>query len=78
MDEVKAKMFRRSFLDYNDFKDIFYEMISEMDYVKSNKFEVPEHICLSLFSLLDTDGSGELEPQEVLEFNRNMMGKPKD
>ena len=66
MDEVKAKMFRRSFLDYNDFKDIFYEMISEEDYVKRNKFHVPEHTCLSLFGMLDTDVSGELEPQEVL------------
>lgn len=78
IDFVKAKMFRRSFLDYDEFKELFYEIVNEEDFVKKNKVQVPEHICQSLFGLLDIDNSGELEPSEVLEFNRNMMGKPKD
>ena len=31
---VKAKMFRRSFLDYDEFKELFYEIINSEDYVK--------------------------------------------
>ena len=78
IDIVKSKMYRRSFLDYDDFKEIFYDLIEEVDYVKRNNVKVPEHVCGSLFSLLDTDDSGTLEPAEVIEFNRNIMGKPKD
>ena len=78
MSKVKSKMFQRSFLEYDDFKDIFYEITSEVNYVKKNKVKVPEYVCQSLFGLLDADNSGELEPHEVLEFNRSIMGKPKD
>ena len=78
MDLVKSKMFRRSFLDYDEFKDLFYEIVNSEDYVKQNKVKVSEHVCQSLFGLLDIDNSGELEPQEVLNFNCNMIGKPKD
>ena len=78
IDIVKSKMYKKSFLDYDDFKEIFYELIEQTDYVVKNNVKVPEHICSSLFSLLDTDDSGNLEPAEVIEFNRNIMGKPKD
>ena len=75
---LKAKMFRRSFLDYDEFKDLFNEIIGEEEFVKNNKVQVSDHICQSLFGLIDIDNSGELEPAEVLEFNSNMIGKPKD
>ena len=78
IDFVKARIFRRSYLDYDEFKELFYEIIQGEDYVKKYKVQVAEHICQALFGLLDIDGSGELEPSEVLQFNRNMMGKPMD
>ena len=75
IDMVKNKMNRMSFLEYDQFKDIFYEVVICEDYVKKNNVKVPEHICTSLFNFLDTDESGELEPNEIEDFNTNMMGK---
>ena len=35
--------------------------------------EIREHIAKALFNLIDLDGSGELEPAEIMAFDRAQM-----
>ena len=39
---------------------------------------VGEHIANAVFALLDTDESGELEPDEIMVFDRAVMGQSRE
>ena len=75
---VKAKMSRFAFLDYEQFLDLLETFYQTEPYCKRNKVVVPEHIARSLFALLDSDNSGELEPKEIEIFDRRMMGESRE
>lgn len=45
-----------------------------MDYVKEHKVK-HDHISLCFFQFMDLDQSGELEPDEILIFDRRQLGQ---
>lgn len=40
--------------------------------------EIREHIAKALFNLIDLDESGELEPSEIMVFDRATMGQSRE
>ena len=47
-------------------------------YCRREKVIVGEHIANAVFALLDTDESGELEPDEIMVFDRAVMGQSRE
>ena len=62
------------FLDYDGYLDFVSESVQGVEYCRKNKVTVNEQAARMLFAFLDTDDSGELEPEEIYLFNRNLMG----
>ena len=77
-DALKAKLTKYRFLDYVSYLDFVSETFSESDYCRKNKIVINEQAARVLFCFLDTDESGELEPEELYLFNRMLLGQSKD
>jgi len=78
LDGVKAKCAQYRYLDYNTFLDLVEGFVNSEPYCKEHKVQMSEHIAKSIFLLLDTDESGELEPQEIMMFDRRVMGQSRE
>ena len=71
---LKAKLTKYRFLDYDSYLDFIQETFQESDYCRKNNVTVNETPARMLFGFLDTDDSGELEPEEIYLFNRVLVG----
>ena len=78
IDHLKAKMAQFKYLDYLTYTDIVAEFCATDAYCQRKKVTVNEHISRSIFLMLDVDESGELEPEEIMIFDRCVMGQSKE
>lgn len=67
-------------MDYEMFETIIHAFNKDNEYCKYNKTEVTDVQAKALFLLLDVDGSGELEQEEVMEvlIDKQLLGQNKE
>ena len=55
------------YLDYDMYTDILQKFTESNAYCKKHKVKISKLQAHGVFNLIDTDDSGELEPDEVLD-----------
>lgn len=78
IDVIKRELAKLKFLDYSSYLDVVEKFFIHHPYCVSNKVQINERLAKVVFNFMDTDESGELEPEEVHIFNRNMMGQSQE
>ena len=58
--------------------DVIDNFVNTEPYCVRHKVQIPEHLAKSLFLLLDIDESGEIEPSEILIFDRRIIGQSRE
>ena len=78
LDSLKAKCATVRYLDYSTFLDVIEDFCNSDPYCRENKVAIGEHIAKSVFLLIDLDESGEIEPAELMVFDRAVMGQSRE
>ena len=78
IDTLKAKIAQYRYIDYNTYLDTIDKFLQEEKYCQKNKVILGEHVAQAVFWLLDVDDSGELEPDELLMFDKKVFGQSRD
>ena len=66
IDSLRSKLNQFKYLDYDMYREVFENFSKHNDYCKEKKVVISEVQMISVFNLVDTDDSGELEPEEIL------------
>ncbi len=76
VDILKNKVVQYRYMDYEMFETIIQAFNKDNDYCRSNRTKVSDVQAKALFLLLDVDGSGELEQEEVMEvlIDKQLLG----
>lgn len=79
-DRLKAKVSQYRYMDIDMFTDEISGFNKFNDYCKLNKVKVSELQTKACFMLLDSDDSGELESEEVMEIlgDRQLLGQNRE
>ena len=80
IDQLKAKVSQYRYLDYDMFQNVVIAFCANNEYCKKNKVVISEAQTKAIFLLLDSDDSGELEQEEVIEVlgDRQALGQNKE
>ena len=66
IDSLRSKLNQFKYLDYDMYREVFENFSKHNDYCKEKKVAISDVQMISVFNLVDTDDSGELEPEEIL------------
>ena len=66
IDSLRSKLNQFKYLDYDMYREVFENFSKHNDYCKEKKVCISDVQMISVFNLVDTDDSGELEPEEIL------------
>ncbi len=80
MDILKNKVIQYRYMDFEMFENIISAFNSDNEFCKHNKTKISDVQAKALFLLLDVDGSGELEQEEVMEvlIDKQLLGQNKE
>lgn len=80
IDHLKAKISQYKYLDYEMFDAVVQGFYKNNEWCMKNKAKISDNQTKALFLLLDSDDSGELEQEEVIEVlcDRQTLGQNKE
>lgn len=80
VDILKNKVMQYRYMDFEMFESIISAFNHDNEYCKHNKTKISDVQAKALFLLLDVDGSGELEQEEVMEvlIDKQLLGQNKE
>ena len=80
IDRLKSKLHQYKFLDYDMYREEFDKFSANNEYCKKKKVAITDVQMISVFSLVDIDESGELEPEEIMDvfMDRKQLGQSRD
>ena len=79
-DQIKSKVAQYKYLDYDMYKNVLDSFSANNAYCKKNKTKISATQATAVFLLMDTDESGELEPEEILNVftDRKQLGQSRE
>lgn len=80
IDQLKAKISQYKYLDYEMFEQVVISFCKNNEWCKEKKVKISEIQTKAIFLLLDSDDSGELEQEEIIEvlIDRQSLGQNKE
>ena len=77
---LKSKVSQYKYLDYDMYTQILEDFSKNNEYCKIKKTKLSAVQAYSIFLLVDIDGSGELEPEEILDvfMDRKLLGQSRE